>query len=253
MFFALTLLLPPSGWERVNTTYEWCACGQISNVTVWDGLQREVASVSENETLWLNFSQPQAQVLWSCNDALVRKSREFPVASSLWEVQLTRSVRRTCAGPLRTGRVRLNLWQPVKDAQFLQTSVAFSSQSEGYACAKIPVLLRTANKTLIAFAEARKENCSDFAQTDLVYRRSMDDGQSWSRLQLLVAPSGTEANGLCNNPLVVGNAAPVCMCIAPYEQFLKAYDFLRFSCPQLHGIRIAYWYVADVCAHSPST
>ena len=52
---------------------------------------------------------------------------------------------------------------------------------------------RTAAGTLLAFAEARRENCSDFARTDLVVRRSVNGGMSWSPLALVGAPSSSES------------------------------------------------------------
>lgn len=72
---------------------------------------------------------------------------------------------------------------------------------------KIPSLLRTDRGSFLAFAEARSPNCSDFARTDLVYKRSVDGGQTWSGLGVVVENSGKK--GLCGAPLVVGNAAPV--------------------------------------------
>ena len=104
------------------------------------------------------------------------------------------------------------------------------SKQHGYACLKIPVLLRTDQGSLLAFAEARRENCSDFARTslctclvyikththtshvigtDLLVRRSVDDGKTWSETQSLYASATTNYSGLCGNALVVGNAAPV--------------------------------------------
>ena len=47
------------------------------------------------------------------------------------------------------------------------------------ACIKIPVLLATHAGTLLALAEARVSSCSDGAQTDLIVKRSTDQGTSW--------------------------------------------------------------------------
>lgn len=84
---------------------------------------------------------------------------------------------------------------------------------------KIPTLLTTTKGTLIVFAEARNPDCGDFSSTTLVYKRSTDDGQSWSALAKLAqqeeaqpqasTQAPRQAQGLCGRPPVVGNAAPV--------------------------------------------
>jgi len=83
------------------------------------------------------------------------------------------------------------------------TSVVYVSGEGGYACLKIPVLLATRAGTLLAFAEARKDDCSDFAWTDLVVKRSEDGGLTWSQMQVIRSESGP---GLPHT--VIGNAAP---------------------------------------------
>ena len=77
----------------------------------------------------------------------------------------------------------------------------------GYYCHKIPYLFRTKSNVLLAFAEGRGANgrsaCDDFAGTDLVYKRSFDNGMTWSPLKLFYSNSSDiESN-------VIGNAAPV--------------------------------------------
>ena len=72
---------------------------------------------------------------------------------------------------------------------------------------KIPYLFRTQVGTLIAMSEARgkdgRNSCDDFSGTDMVFKRSLDNGKSWSTLGLIWSnSSSTETN-------VVGNAAIV--------------------------------------------
>ena len=73
------------------------------------------------------------------------------------------------------------------------------------------MLLRTERGTLLAFSEARKDNCSDFARTDLLVKRSTDGGRTFSPTRVLATPSRGQpgSQGICGNALVVGNAAPV--------------------------------------------
>ena len=62
----------------------------------------------------------------------------------------------------------------------------FTSHTEGYACFKIPTILKTHQNTLIVFSEARSPGCDDFDRTDLVYKRSYDNGRTWTSLKKLV-------------------------------------------------------------------
>eukprot|EP01084_Bolivina_argentea_P106605 190719_1 len=79
----------------------------------------------------------------------------------------------------------------------------FNKGENGYFCIKIPDIILTTNNTLIAFGEARMESCSDYAWTDLVYKRSTDGGKTWSPLKIL------HSNSTINNTNVIGNAAPI--------------------------------------------
>jgi sialidase-1 len=80
-----------------------------------------------------------------------------------------------------------------------ERSVAFQSGTEGYDTYRIPAVVRTRERALIAFAEGRKGGAGDTGDIDLVAKRSVDGGCTWSPLQL-VADSG---------PNTSGNPAPV--------------------------------------------
>jgi sialidase-1 len=76
----------------------------------------------------------------------------------------------------------------------------FVNGTEGYACYRIPSIVRALNGDLLAFAEARLEGCSDSTKTiHIVCKRSTDDGASWSPLRVVAAIEG----------FVCMNAAPV--------------------------------------------
>jgi sialidase-1 len=83
-------------------------------------------------------------------------------------------------------------------------TIVFTRGESGYFCIKIPSILTTTKGTLIAFGEARLYSCSDYTQTDIVYKRSFDNGQTWTNLQILY--SGNSTNDNYNR---VGNIAPV--------------------------------------------
>lgn len=75
----------------------------------------------------------------------------------------------------------------------------FANGAEGYACYRIPAIVRTPDGTLLAFAEARKNNCADFGDVRVVLLRSHNGGKTWGPMQV-VAENGT---------LQADNATPV--------------------------------------------
>ncbi|CAF0755347.1 unnamed protein product [Adineta ricciae] len=83
-------------------------------------------------------------------------------------------------------------------------TIVFTRGEAGYFCIKIPYILTTAKGTLLAFGEARLFSCSDYTETDIVYKRSLDNGQTWSNLQVLYR--GNSSNSKYHR---VGNIAPV--------------------------------------------
>ena len=64
-------------------------------------------------------------------------------------------------------------------AQVSTLNYLFKPGDKGYACFRIPAVITTSKGTILAFAEARKNNCGDADDIDLVVRRSEDRGQSW--------------------------------------------------------------------------
>ncbi|OIJ67841.1 sialidase family protein [Streptomyces mangrovisoli] len=86
------------------------------------------------------------------------------------------------------------------DASPFEQQVLFkASQDPGYACFRIPAVVRTTEGTLLAFAEGRVLNCGDAADIDIVVKRSTDDGRTWSPLRVV-----TQGDGNTH-----GNPAPI--------------------------------------------
>jgi sialidase-1 len=81
----------------------------------------------------------------------------------------------------------------------------FSIGEHGYSCIKIPYLLVTRSGVLIALAEARINSCWDWAGTDLVFKRSTDNGSSWSAIGVVYSNS----SNVTQEWNTIGNAAPV--------------------------------------------
>jgi sialidase-1 len=75
----------------------------------------------------------------------------------------------------------------------------FTSGEGGYTCYRIPAIVTTNQGTLLAFAEARKGNCGDAGDIDLVVKRSADGGKNWSDMQVV----WDDASNTCGNPAPV--------------------------------------------------
>lgn len=62
----------------------------------------------------------------------------------------------------------------------------FESGKDGYACYRIPAMVTTSRGTVIAVADGRISGCGDIPNPlDLVARRSYDNGQTWTPLQVI--------------------------------------------------------------------
>ncbi|MGQ5640340.1 MULTISPECIES: exo-alpha-sialidase [unclassified Streptomyces] len=92
---------------------------------------------------------------------------------------------------------------PATAPEFDQQILFKASQDPGYACFRIPALVRTADSTLLAFAEGRVLNCGDAADIDIVVKRSTDGGRTWGPLQV-VNDGGGDTHG---NPAPVVDRA----------------------------------------------
>lgn len=79
------------------------------------------------------------------------------------------------------------------------TRAVFRNGAEGYSCYRIPAIVKSPDGRLLAFAEARKKDCDDFGDIDIVMKSSVNNGKDWSPLQLVVDRSAQKA----------GNPAPV--------------------------------------------
>src|SRR5687768_17239754 len=72
--------------------------------------------------------------------------------------------------------------QLAKQALF-DSSIVFEPAAGAYASMRIPALVATPKGTLLAFCEARVPNSSDWAEMDLLMRRSTDGGTTWEPVQ----------------------------------------------------------------------
>ncbi|MER5405532.1 exo-alpha-sialidase [Streptomyces sp. NPDC002769] len=89
--------------------------------------------------------------------------------------------------------------QAAAPAEFEQQVLFRAAQDPGYACFRIPAVVRTPRGTLLAFAEGRVHDCGDAGDIDIVVKRSTDGGRSWGPLQVVNEGAGDTH----------GNPAPV--------------------------------------------
>ena len=80
-----------------------------------------------------------------------------------------------------------------------QLNFIYKAAENGYSCFRIPAMVTTTKGTVLAFAEARKNNCGDAGDIDLVVKRSIDNGKTWSPLQLI----WSDSTNTCGNPAPV--------------------------------------------------
>ncbi|MGW0799853.1 exo-alpha-sialidase [Streptomyces sp. NPDC002692] len=89
--------------------------------------------------------------------------------------------------------------QGTAPAEFEQQVLFKAAQDPGYACFRIPAVVRTPRGTLLAFAEGRVHDCGDAGDIDIVVKRSTDGGRTWGPLQVVNEGAGDTH----------GNPAPV--------------------------------------------
>lgn len=80
-----------------------------------------------------------------------------------------------------------------------QESIVFKSGEDGHKTFRIPAIISLQDGTLLAFSEGRVNDDGDFGNIDLVMKKSVDHGKSWSALETVVD----------QNQLQAGNPAPV--------------------------------------------
>ncbi|MES2427521.1 MAG: sialidase family protein [Bacteroidota bacterium] len=87
--------------------------------------------------------------------------------------------------------------------QFQALNYIFKPGESGYSCFRIPAIITTKKGVLLAFAEGRKKDCGDAGDIDLVLKRSVDGGKSWSNLIIV----WSDSTNTCGNPVPIQDAA----------------------------------------------
>ena len=200
---------PPPNVSRDLTIWEWCDCGTgLNHIMLWpnDDMTRNITIIL-NSVQWIQFEGHTSKITWICDEMLSPQISLLHLDEFQWFNVLIYPDNKD--GPLNlceatSGRLTMNIWN---HTEFI-SSIPFTSHTDGYTCFKIPVLLSTLKGTLIAFSEARYPTCDDFANTEVVYKRSDDQGKTWSQLRTLIEVLDNES-GECGHNEVIGNIAPV--------------------------------------------
>lgn len=82
-----------------------------------------------------------------------------------------------------------------------ETTIVFEPEEGTYASMRIPALVLTKAGTLLAFCEGRIGTASDWAEMDLLMRRSTDGGKHWEPYQV-IAPRQHKAPASNATPIV---------------------------------------------------
>jgi len=136
------------------------------------------------------------------------------------------------------------------ETALLEQTNLFDITDGQYQSYRIPCLLALPDSTVLAFTSARK-SVSDWADIDLMLRRSTDGGQTWEKARV-IANSGTDT---CDNPVAIWDSTKKVVHFLHQINYERVY-YLRsedggktFSqprdiTPQLEAFRKAYpWHV----------
>lgn len=78
---------------------------------------------------------------------------------------------------------------------FIKQNMVYRAKDGGYVTHRIPAMIVTSKGTLLAFCEARSGSAADAAPTDVLLRRSSDDGKTWTVSQVVAHfPAATVGN-----------------------------------------------------------
>lgn len=88
---------------------------------------------------------------------------------------------------------------PEPPAEGMEQYKVFNSGDDNVDSYRIPSLCTTKDGTLLAFGEARRDSWTDRSYTNIVMKRSVDNGKTWSRMQYLTSiPAGGNPGAFIN-------------------------------------------------------
>ncbi len=129
----------------------------------------------------------------------------------------------------------------IKNFAQSNTVPVFISGTEGHKSYRIPAIISLPNDDILAFAEGRVNGSGDFGDINIVLKKSVDNGKTWSTIKTIVDAENLQA----------GNPAPVVDLTDP--QFPQGRIFLFYNTGNNHegevrkgnGLR-EVWYKTSV-------
>lgn len=85
------------------------------------------------------------------------------------------------------------------DTPYFKQKDIFVSGRDGYHTYRIPSIMVTSRRTVLAFCEGRKHSGDDSGDIDMVMKRSVDHGNTWSKMQII----WDDGENTCGNPCPV--------------------------------------------------
>ena len=116
----------------------------------------------------------------------------------------------------------------------------FQNGKNGYACYRIPAIIKAPNGELLAFAEGRINGCNDFGNVDILLRKADPIGISWKKMSVVAD----------NGKFQAGNPTPVVDLLDP--EYPEGRIFLFYNTGNNHegeirkgnGLR-EVWYITS--------
>jgi sialidase-1 len=126
--------------------------------------------------------------------------------SSLYSVALTQRFLINCFGVACAFVLAASLWPATAargaEGGMISRTDVFVGGQDGYKAYLIPALSVTDRGTVLAFCEGRKSSAQDFGDIDLLLKRSLDNGATWSGQMVVHEEGGSE-------PITIGNPCPI--------------------------------------------
>ncbi|ATP59239.1 glycoside hydrolase [Pedobacter ginsengisoli] len=115
--------------------------------------------------------------------------------------------------------------------------VVFNGGNESiYHSFRIPSIIKTKNGTLVAFAEGRRWSPSDYGDINVVYKRSVNNGASWSALgEVVGSGAGTWGNPTAVYDPTVGEYGRIWLFLQWNDEFKAQWsDFKAWGDRKIH-------------------